>query len=112
MKTDPITALQTKSMSLDSRGLESLKTATRTNKDSKEFNQAVKESAEQFEAMFLKWVLESMRKATPEGGLFNDQATKAYQSLYDQELVQHLSGKGLGLAGEIERQLKGLAANK
>ncbi len=103
--------LHQKSLSLDVRGLEQLKSATRATQNSPEFEQAIKQSAEQFESLFLKWVLDSLRKASPDGGLLNNQATQAYQNMYDQELVQHLSGKGLGLAGEIERQLKRLVNN-
>lgn len=97
------------SMALDSRGLESLKTATRATKGSAEFDKAIDETAKQFESVFLQWALSSMRQATPEGGLFSDSAGKTYQGMYDQQLVQEMSGKGLGLATEIARQLKGLS---
>ncbi|MDX1668990.1 MAG: rod-binding protein [Limnobacter sp.] len=102
-------SLQGQSMALDSRSLENLKTATRADKGSDAYNQAIEETAQQFEAIFLQWALKSMRQATPEGGLFNDQTSKSFRAMYDQELVQHISGKGVGLAGEIARQLKGLS---
>ena len=103
------TVLNNQGMALDSRSLENLKTASRSGVDSEAYDQAIGETARQFEAIFLQWALKSMRDASPEGGLFNDQASKTFKSMYDQELVQHLSGKGIGLAGEIVRQLKGLS---
>ncbi|HEX4878214.1 MAG TPA: rod-binding protein [Limnobacter sp.] len=96
-------------LSLDSRSLEGLKRGARAEPGSEEFSAAVDKVAQQFEAVFLQWTLKSMRDATPEGGLFNDSTTKSFKAMYDQELVQNLSGKGLGLASEIARQLKAQA---
>jgi flagellar protein FlgJ len=93
-------------LAMDSRSLEDLKTASRSDRSSKQFDGAIDKVSVQFESVFLQWALKSMRDATPEGGLFTDSATKSYQSMYDQQLVQNLSGKGLGLASEIARQLK------
>lgn len=102
-------AADAKTMALDSRGLEGLKTAARADKGSAEFDKAIDATAKQFESVFLQWALTSMRQASPEGGLFSDSAAKTYQGMYDQQLVQDMSGKGLGLATEIARQLKGLS---
>lgn len=96
-------------LSLDTRSLEGLKRNARAERGSEEFNAAIDKVAVQFESVFLQMALKSMRDATPEGGLFDDSTSKTYQGMYDQELVQHLSGKGLGLAGEIARQLKSSA---
>lgn len=96
-------------LSMDSRSLEGLKRGARAERGSEEFNAAVDKVAVQFESIFLQMALKSMRDATPEGGLFTDSSTKTYQGMYDQELVQKLSGKGLGLASEIARQLKASA---
>jgi peptidoglycan hydrolase FlgJ len=96
-------------LSLDTRSLEGLKRNARAERGSEEFNAAIDKVAVQFESVFLQMALKSMRDATPEGGLFDDSTSKTYQGMYDQELVQHLSGKGLGLASEIARQLKSSA---
>lgn len=96
-------------LSMDTRSLEGLKREARAERGSEEFNAAVDKVAVQFESVFLQMALKSMRDATLEGGLFTDSSTKTYQGMYDQELVQRLSGKGLGLAGEIARQLKSAA---
>ncbi|MDX1670385.1 MAG: rod-binding protein, partial [Limnobacter sp.] len=93
------------------RGLESLKNASRSGLGSEEYEKSIDETAKQFEALFLQWALKSMREASPEGGLFSDSATKSFQGMFDQELVQQISGKGLGLAGEIARQIRSQTAN-
>jgi len=104
----PINANDSKLMALDSRGLDGLKNSAKAEKGSKEFDGAIDKVAKQFESVFLQWALKSMREATPEGGLFTDSSSKSFQSMYDQELVQHISGKGVGLASEIARQLRGM----
>lgn len=69
---------------------------------------ATKEIARQFESLFLQMVLKSMRDAVPREGLLDNQASRMYESLHDQQLSLQLSsgkGKGLGLADMIERQM-------
>lgn len=67
---------------------------------------ALKEAAQQFEAMFLQMVLKSMRDATPQDGLFDSDASRFYTAMHDQQLAQNLaSGRGIGLARMIEEQL-------
>ncbi|WP_252516197.1 rod-binding protein, partial [Escherichia coli] len=46
-----------------------------------------------------------MREAIPQEGMFNSESTKMYTSLYDQQIAQDLSQKGLGFADMIEKQL-------
>ncbi|MDH4394430.1 MAG: rod-binding protein [Limnobacter sp.] len=104
----PVNANDSKLMALDSRGLDGLKNSAKAEKGSKEFDGAIDKVAKQFESVFLQWALKSMRDATPEGGLFTDSSSKSFQSMYDQELVQHISSKGVGLASEIARQLRGM----
>jgi peptidoglycan hydrolase FlgJ len=104
----PVNSNDSKLMALDSRGLDGLKNSAKAEKGSKEFDGAIDKVAKQFESVFLQWALKSMRDATPEGGLFTDSSSKSFQSMYDQELVQHISGKGVGLASEIARQLRGM----
>ncbi|MCQ3828364.1 rod-binding protein [Microbulbifer elongatus] len=62
-------------------------------------------AAEQFEALFLHQVMKSMREATPRSGLMDSSATRFYESMFDQQLSSHLSGRGLGLAEQLVRQL-------
>lgn len=63
-------------------------------------------AAEQFEALFLNRLMESMRDATPRSDLLDSQQTRFYQSLFDQQMSQHLAGKGLGLAEQLLRELE------
>jgi flagellar protein FlgJ len=67
---------------------------------------AMKNAAQQFEAVFLQMVLKSMRDASPAEGMFDSEQSRLYQSMLDQQLAQTLSARGTGgLAGLIERQL-------
>lgn len=85
----------------DFNGLAKLKTQAR-----KESPEALKEAAKQFEAIFLNNILKSMRQAKlADGALDNDQS-KFYSDMYDQQLAVHLSGTpGVGLADLIVKQL-------
>lgn len=68
--------------------------------------EAVKAAAKQFEALFLNTVMKSMREATPGNALFDNEQTKLYQSLLDQQLSSNLAQSGgTGLADAIVRQL-------
>lgn len=67
---------------------------------------AVKGVAQQFESLFMQMVLKSMRDAVPREGLFDNNASRLYESLHDQQLSLQLGGgRGLGLAAMIEKQL-------
>ncbi|MBK9446494.1 MAG: flagellar assembly peptidoglycan hydrolase FlgJ [Betaproteobacteria bacterium] len=66
----------------------------------------IKETAKQFEGMFLQMVMKSMREATPADGLFNSDATRFYNTVLDQQLAQQLGASGqVGFARQIEAQL-------
>jgi peptidoglycan hydrolase FlgJ len=85
----------------DFSGLAKLKTQAR--KDSPE---ALKEVAKQFEAIFLSNVLKGMRAAKLADGIMDNDQSKFYNDMYDQQLAVHLSGKpGVGLADLIVKQL-------
>jgi flagellar protein FlgJ len=67
---------------------------------------AAREVAQQFEALFTQMMLKSMRDAVPRQGLFDNSASRLYESLHDQQLSLQLGrGRGLGLAAMVERQL-------
>ena len=70
--------------------------------------EAIKKVAKEFEALFVKMMLKSMRDTVPENELFGSKAEKMYQDMYDKQLSTEIShGKGIGLASVIERQLGG-----
>ncbi|MEY3807294.1 MAG: flagellar assembly peptidoglycan hydrolase FlgJ [Pseudomonadota bacterium] len=85
----------------DFNGLAKLKNQAR--KDSPE---ALKEVAKQFESIFLNNVLKSMRAAKLADGAMDNDQSKFYNDMYDQQLAVHLSGSpGVGLADLIAKQL-------
>ena len=70
---------------------------------------AAREVAKQFEQLFMRELLKSMREATPTTGLFDNQATKLGQEMLDGQLVTQVSG-GRGsltelIAKQLERQM-------
>jgi len=66
---------------------------------------ALKAVAKQVEGVFVTMMLKSMRAALPKGGLLSSNQTEIYTSLYDQQMAQQLSAKGLGLADMMVKQL-------
>lgn len=90
------------SLALDSQGLEKLKLQAKNSPD-----QALKGAAQQFEQVFLNMMLKSMREATPQDGMFDNEQTKMFTSMLDQQLAQNMStGHGVGLADVMVRQLQ------
>jgi peptidoglycan hydrolase FlgJ len=85
----------------DFSGLEALKGGARAD-DSK----SVREAARQFESLFTRMMLKSMREANLGQGMGDSEQTAFYQDMYDQQLSVQLSkGDGLGLATRLVEQL-------
>jgi len=94
---------------LDTSSLNSLK------KDAKAGTPAaLKETATQFEAMFINMMMKSMRDATPqdEEGMGNSQQTRTFTTMLDQQTSQNLAKRGMGLADVLVRQLGGAQMNQ
>lgn len=87
-------------LALDNKGLGALRESARQNSP-----ESIKAAAKQFEALFMNMVMKSMREATPQDGLFDNQQTKMYTSMLDQQLSQTLANRGVGLADVLVRQL-------
>lgn len=68
-------------------------------------DQALKQVAQQFEAVFMNMMLKSMREATPQDGLFDSEQTKMFTGMLDQQLAQNMSSRGVGLADIMLQQL-------
>ena len=71
---------------------------------------ALKEAAQQFEAIFVQMMLKSMRKAqdalADKDSPFNSQQVQFYRDMHDQQLANDLaSGGGMGLADLIVQQM-------
>jgi flagellar protein FlgJ len=88
----------------DFSGLKALKLAAAKNDPS-----AVRKVAQQFESMFTRMMLKSMRDTVGTDPLFGSDQEKMYQGMYDDQLALQLSkGRGLGLADMLVRQLQRL----
>ncbi len=66
---------------------------------------ALKEAAKQFESLFMRELIKSMREATQKSGLLEGQGSDLGTDLLDQQLAVQLSGQPGGLSAAIERQL-------
>lgn len=71
-------------------------------------------SCREFESILVMEMYKSMRKAVPEGGLFEkSMATDTYQEMFDMEIArQTASGSGMGIAEAMYRQMADQIANK
>src|SRR5882757_1455299 len=86
----------------DLSGLSKLKRAAGANDP-----QAIRAVAEQFESMFTRMMLKSMRDAVGPDPMFGSNQEQMYQGMADDQLSVQLSkGKGLGLADMLVRQLQ------
>jgi len=95
---------------LDLNGLNDIRQLSRSG-DGEAKKEALTEAAQQFEAIFMKMLLSSMRKAQEvleSDSPFNSQSTKFYRDMHDQQMAVELSSNGsLGLTDLIVRQLGG-----
>lgn len=86
------------------KGLQNLK--NKATGSEKEQDQALRETAKQFEALFVNQMMKSMRDAIPKSGLMQSNTMDTYQSMMDQQWSQHISEQGVGLADMMVEQLK------
>lgn len=87
-------------LAFDTKSLDSLKQSAKQNSPD-----ALKGAAKQFEALFMNMIMKSMREASPGEGLLDNQQTKMYTSMLDQQMSQNLASRGVGLADVLIRQL-------
>jgi len=89
----------------DFRGLAQLRAAA-----GKQSPEALRETARQFEALFVQSMLKAMRDASPGDGLFDSDQTKFYRDIYDRQLaLEMVKGRGIGIAKMLVRNLGGEA---
>jgi len=87
----------------DLRSLDALKRTAKT--DSQE---GLKAAAKQMEGLFVQMMLKSMRDASFKDGLFNNQQSEMFTSMYDQQLSQDIASQGrLGFADMMVKQMGG-----
>jgi peptidoglycan hydrolase FlgJ len=87
-------------LAFDANSLNKLKTSAKDNSP-----EAIKEVAKQFEAVFINMVMKSMRAASPQDGIFDNEQSRTFTAMLDQQLSNNLASKGVGLADILTRQL-------
>lgn len=87
-------------LAIDTKSLNDLNGMVKRDPD-----QALHKAAQQFEALFMNMLLKSMRDATPKDGLFESRQTQFFTQMYDQQLAQQLSTRGIGIASMMVKQL-------
>jgi flagellar protein FlgJ len=99
-RSQVMTVSTSNALAADARSLDALKLAAGTN-DPK----AIKEAAKQFESLFMREMLKSMREATMKSGMLDSDGEKLGTDLLDQQFSVQLSGMPGGLTDAITRQL-------
>lgn len=87
-------------LAIDAKSIDDLNLMAKQNPD-----EALQKVAQQFEALFMNMLLKSMREATPKDGIFDSQQTQFFTQMYDQQLAQQISTKGIGIADMMVKQL-------
>jgi flagellar protein FlgJ len=94
----------TSGLAVDPKTLGNLKAAAAKDPDA-----ALRETAKQFETLFLDMMMKSMRSAAPADSEFDSEATRTYTSLLDHEYTRKLAAQGgVGLADLLVKQLSQL----
>jgi len=90
----------TNALAADGRSLNTLKLQAGQNSPA-----AIKEAAKQFESLFMRELIKSMREATMKSGMLDSAGGDLGADLLDQQLSVHMSGMPGGLSEMIARQL-------
>ena len=91
----------------DFAGLDQLKRAAGANDP-----QALRAVARQFESLFARMMIQSMRDAVGKDPIFGSDQEQMYQGMYDDQLSVELTrGRGLGLADVLVRQLQRMSGS-
>ena len=86
----------------DFAGLQKLKASAHANDPN-----ALRQVAQQFESLFARMMIKSMREAIGTDPIFGSDQAQTYQSMFDDQLSMDLTkGKGLGLTDMLMRQLQ------
>ncbi len=87
-------------LALDANNLSDLRVAAKKNSP-----EALKATAKQFEALFVNMMMKSMRDATPQDGIMDNDQSKMFTSMLDQQMSQNIANRGIGLADMLVRQM-------
>ncbi len=95
--------LNNASVYTDFQGLAELKRGAR-----KQTPESIRETARQFEGLFLQMMLKSMRTASLGEGLMDNDQSKLYMEMFDKQVAMDMAkGKGIGMADMLFEQLGG-----
>jgi len=86
--------------SYDFTGLGALKAQAARDRDD---DDAIKKTADQFEAMFLQMMMKSMRATIQKGGLLESGGTETFEQMLDQQFAMSMAGRrSTGLSQMVE----------
>lgn len=92
----------------DFAGLTALKKSAHNNDP-----EALRQVAKQYESLFTRIMMKSMRDAVGKDPIFGSDESQTYEEMYDDQLSIELSkGKGLGLADLLVRQMQRLTGGQ
>ncbi|MGH1360148.1 MAG: flagellar assembly peptidoglycan hydrolase FlgJ [Burkholderiaceae bacterium] len=92
--------MDTASLGIDSRSLDKLRKSAGENP-----REAVRQAAEQFEALFMRQLLKTMRASIPENSLTNGPGGKMAQEMLDDQLTASMVGQPGGLSETLVKHL-------
>lgn len=110
MATTPFSLNASTTLSTDTRSVEALRAAA--GRDPKS---SIRETARQFESLFMQEVMKSMRASTLASGMMDNSATQMGTEMLDTQFAGKMTGLPGGLSDAIARQLQrqmGIADDK
>ena len=94
------TSTAQQALAIDARSLNALKARAGTDSPA-----AAREAAKQFESLFMREMIKSMREATMKSGLLDGASGNLATDMLDQQLSVQMAGQPGGLSEAIQRQL-------
>ena len=94
------TSTAQQALAIDARSLNALKARAGTDTPA-----AAREAAKQFESLFMREMIKSMREATMKSGLLDGASGNLATDMLDQQLSVQMAGQPGGLSEAIQRQL-------
>ncbi len=110
MATTPFSLNASTTLSTDTRSVEALRAAAARDPKS-----SIRETARQFESLFMQEVMKSMRASTLASGMMDNSATQMGTEMLDTQFAGKMTGLPGGLSDAIARQLQrqmGIADDK
>ena len=98
---NPSSALSSNGLAADPTALNALRYGAGKGND----KAALKEAAKQFESLFMRELLKSMREATMKSGMLDNAGSDLGTDLFDQQMSVSMSGQPGGLSDLIAQQL-------